>query len=354
LDTYFYISECGVLMMRVSGIKTNGQTMEGMEKTDSISKIDIHTHYLPEAYKEALLERGERNPDGLPTPAWGIEEHLEAMEKLGIAKSIISISSPHINFGDAKAAKILARRVNEEGAAMISKYPGKFGLFASLPLPDAEDSIEEINYAFDHLDVDGFTLPTNSCGVYLGDPSLDGIFEELDKRRSIVVLHPNKPGSVPQGANEALPIPIMEFFFDTTRTVTNMILQGVMMRYPNIKLVIPHAGAFLAILADRLNPFLENTPRGEEKIKVDAYQILKGLYYDVAGFCLPRQLSSLLQIVDPSHLFYGSDYPYTPMKYCISLAALLAETNLLTDQQRRAIYYDNALKLFPRVMNNCR
>ena len=141
----------------------------------------------------------------------------------------------------------------------------------------------------------------------------------------------------------------MEFLFDTTRTVTNMIINGTLKRFRNIKFVIPHAGAFLTLLADRLDTFLEHMPVGEKKIKVDVYASLKGLYYDVAGFCLLRQLETLMQIVDVSHLLYGSDYPYTPEFGCKALAAILSETELLTDEQRRAIFYVNALALFQRL-----
>lgn len=80
-------------------------------------------------------------------------------------------------------------------------------MLASLPLPNVEDSIEEIKYAMDILHADGFTLPTNTQGVYLGDHSLDLIFEELNRRKAVIVLHPNKPSCVPQNVNEGLPIP---------------------------------------------------------------------------------------------------------------------------------------------------
>lgn len=161
---------------------------------------------------------------------------------------MLSISSPHINFGDKTDAKILARKVNEEGAELVKRYPDKFGLFASLPLPDVKDSIDEIRYAKDILHVDGFALPTNTHGVYLGNPCLDPIFEELNRHKAVVVIHPNKPSSIPENVVEDLPIPMMEFFFDTTRTVINMILKGTLKKFPDIKFIIPHAGAFCQYL----------------------------------------------------------------------------------------------------------
>ncbi|WP_077612471.1 amidohydrolase family protein [Clostridium sp. Marseille-P2415] len=314
-------------------------------------KIDLHVHYLPWAYRETLLKHGGKNPDGFPTPSWSMETHLEAMDRLGIAVSMLSLSSPHINFGDKNATKALAREANEDGAELVKKYPGRFGLLASLPLPDMEDSIMEIRYAADVLHADGFTLPTNTQGIYLGNPCLDPIFEELNKRKSVVTLHPNKPGCIPDGVAEGLPVPMMEFFFDTTRTVINMILKGIPNRFPEIKFIIPHAGAFLPILADRIAPAIKMMPLsfGGQigKDGADIYGTLKGLYYDLAGACLPRQLANLVQITDIDHFVYGSDYPYTPEPACRMLADALDKTEMLTEEKRRRIYFKNALCLFP-------
>jgi predicted TIM-barrel fold metal-dependent hydrolase len=322
---------------------------------NNLPKIDLHVHYLPQAYREALLNCGEINPDGYPTPAWNPEQHLELMEHLGITTSMLSLSSPHINFGDKNATKILARKVNDDGAELVDKYPQRFGLMAALPLPDVEDSIAEIRYAMEVLHADGFALPTNTRGIYLGNPCLDPILEELNRYQAVAVLHPNTPGSVPENVVEGLPMPMMEFLFDTTRTVINLILKRTLRRFPNIKFVIPHAGAFLAILADRFGAALQMLPtlfeiNGQKRTdNVDIFAGLNHLYYDVAGVCLPRQLGDLLQIIDVNHLFYGSDYPYTPEPACLVLADALDKTNLLTEEQRRSIYYDNAVKLFPNI-----
>jgi 6-methylsalicylate decarboxylase len=316
-------------------------------KGKGIPKIDIHAHYVPQAYREALLNYGEKNRDKYPTPDWDVETHLNVAKRLGISTTMLSITSPHINFGDDHAAKILARKVNEDGAKLVKKYPGQFGLLASLPLPDVAACVEEIQYAIDVLHADGFTLPTNTQGVYMGNPCLDPVFAELNKRKAVVALHPTTPSTVPKNVLEDLPMPIMEFFFDTTRTVVNMLLKGTMKRFPDVKIIVPHAGAFLPILADRIHIATQVLKIAEDGI--DVYESLRSLYYDVAGICLPRQLAALLPLVEGDHLVYGSDYPYTPTGGCIYLADALDKTTVLTDEQRRAIYCDNALKLFPRL-----
>lgn len=323
-------------------------------KGNNVPKIDMHVHYIPETYRRELELKVEGDPDGVPTPEWNVETHLEMMEHLGIATTMLTLSSPHLNFGDPEAAKKVARKSNEEGAKIALKYPNKFGLIASLPLHNVKDSIEEIKYSLDVLNADGFAFPTNALGVYLGDPCLDPILEELNKHKAVVIIHPNRPSSVPGNVAEGLPIPAMEFLFDTTRTVTNMILKGTIRRFKDIKFVIPHAGAFLPILGDRLDGFFRKSYLLDGGEKVDVYGELKSLYYDVAGMCLPRQLKILLEIADHSHLFYGSDYPYTPEIGCIMLAEDLDKTEILTDELRQDIYYNNAIKLFPRLIKNAK
>lgn len=312
-------------------------------------KIDLHVHFLPQAYREALLHNSGADQDKFPTPAWNPEMHLEFMAAMDISTAMLSVSSPHLNFGDDAAARILARKANEEGAAVVREYPGRFGLLASLPLPDPMGSIAEIVYAIDTLNADGFTLPTNACGVYLGHPTLDPVFEVLNQRKAVVVIHPTKPSRVPPQVAENAPIPMMEFLFDTTRTITNLILYRTLKRYPDVKIVVPHAGAFLPLLADRLWAFTAYLPPQDNEIP-DVFGELRCLYYDVAGFCVPRQLGVLLGITGTDHLLYGSDFPYTPQFGCELLADALEKTDLLTADDRRAMYRNTALKLFPRLV----
>ena len=133
--------------------------------------VDVHAHYLPDAYREAALAAGHAMPDGFhELPAWSAQAHIEMMDRFGIAVSMLSISSPGVHFGDDAAARSLARQVNDDGHRARASHPGRFGLFASLPLPDVEGAIEEIGYCYDELEVDGVCLLTNAGGVYLGDP----------------------------------------------------------------------------------------------------------------------------------------------------------------------------------------
>ena len=313
------------------------------------SKIDVHVHYLPPEYRRLAAEAGHAKPDGMPgLPAWDAERAVAMMDRMNVQAGLLSISSPGVHFGRDEAARKLARYVNEEGAEAARKHPGRFGLFASLPLPDSDGALAEIEYAFDELKADGVVLETNFHGLYLGDPKLDPVFAELDRRRAVVFIHPTSP-SCPGCLDLSMgyPRPMIEFLFETTRAVTNLILTGTLDRYPDIRIIVPHAGATLPVLADRivgLSPALGlSRPITEEYF----FGKLRGLYYDLAGFPVPRLLAALQEVADPGRIMYGSDWPFTPEALVAKLAQELAETPLLDDAARRRLYRDNALALFP-------
>lgn len=305
-------------------------------------KIDTHVHYLPPAYNAMLDRRNMKTLDGgFPRPNWNVEMQLEGMEQLGTSYALLSISSPPVHLGDAVEAIETARGCNEFGAELKKKYPDKFGVMASLPLPEVEASVEEVKFCHDVLNVNGFALQTNAGGVYIGDPMLDPVMEELDKIGAVVSIHPTMPGAIPDGIHKGIPYPFMEFFFDTTRTVANMIAYGVVKRYPNIKFVIPHAGAFMPILSDRLATLPNLIPSMEG---IDVMENLASFYYDLAGLSMPKQYDVLRKVVDDSHLLYGSDTPFTPMPMCLKMAEAMDQK--LGEDMMQKVYVDNPRELF--------
>lgn len=286
--------------------------------------IDVHAHFLPEAYREALVRHGHDQPDGFPfVPEWSAVDHVALMDRLGIERSMLSISSPGVAMETG-----LARLTNEEGRRAVVDHPGRFGLFASLPLPDVDAAMAEIAHCCDHLDVDGFALLTHVDGTYLGDPALAPVWAELDRRRARVFIHPTSPPCWERTAH-GRPRPMVEFLFDTTRAVVDLVLSGTIARHPAIDVIVPHAGATLAMVADRVSIFsllLDAPAEGP----VDVLGDLRRLHYDLAGMPLPRQLDALLTMVDPDHLHYGSDHPFTPdVAVEASLGRLRDETDLL-------------------------
>jgi predicted TIM-barrel fold metal-dependent hydrolase len=281
------------------------------------NKIDVHAHYLPNSYRDALISAGHDQPDGFPqVPAWSAQEHVDVMDRLGIATSLLSISSPGVYLGDEKAARDLAREMNEIGRRAVVDHPGRFGLLASLPLPDVDAAMAEIAYCCDHLDVDGFALLTNVGGTYIGDPSREPLFRELNRRRARVFVHPTSPACW-ERTSFGRPRPMLEFLFDTTRAVVDLVLNGVVARHTDVELIIPHAGATLPMIVDRVSVFSRLL---DVDASVDVLRDVARLHYDLAGFPLPRQLDALSTITTLDHLHYGSDYPFTP-EFAAAMAA---------------------------------
>lgn len=304
-------------------------------------KIDIHAHYFPPAYDQMLEKRGMKLLDGgFPKPEWNEEIQLSSMATLGISYSVLSISSPHLHMGDAAEAIEVARASNEYGAELMKKYPEKIGVLASLPLPEIDAAVEEVKYCRNELHVTGFALQTNSCGLYLGDARLDPVMEVLNQAESVVLIHPTEPAAIPQDVNETLPYPMMEFFFDTCRAVMNLILTGTLNKYPGIRFVIPHAGAYLPIISDRVASMSKMLcPDGS----VDIRKCLADLYYDLGGTAMPKQYGNLCQITTGDHILYGSDTPFTPLPLCCKLAETMDEG--LTAEMQELVYRENPKKL---------
>ena len=219
------------------------------------NKIDFHAHYLPKAYYDFLEEEGLYCPDGFPTPEWDEAWQQEAMGELGISYALLSISSPSLYTGNKFRSRELTRKVNEQGAEIVARSPGNLGFLATLPLPHVHSSIFEARYCLDELHADGVGLMTHYGGMYLGDQRLDELMAELDGRGALAVMHPTQPAVMVPDVNEEIPVPAFEYFVETTRAFLNMVQNDTFTRYPNIKWVIPHAGAFLCVLADRFESF---------------------------------------------------------------------------------------------------
>lgn len=306
--------------------------------------IDVHAHYITPSYRRALTDAGHAHPDGMPAiPEWSPEGALALMDETGVATAVLSVSSPGVSLGDTTARAALARTVNTEGAAVVGEHPRRFGLLASLPLPDVRAALAELGHALDVLGADGVILLTHYDGVYLGDSHFEPLMAELHSRGTVVLLHPTSPAC---GERTALgfPRPMAEFLFDTTRAVAALVLRRVLERYPGIRFVVPHAGAALPVTADRIATFARMS--GTD---VDVVATLRGLHYDVAGAALPRALPALLALVAPDRLVYGSDYPFTSAPAVKALAAALAATDALDATGKHMMTSGNARSLFPRL-----
>jgi predicted TIM-barrel fold metal-dependent hydrolase len=311
-------------------------------------RIDVHFHYLSPEYRGKMIDAIGSWPDGFPAPQWSAEATLGMMDRIGIATGMLSVSSPGVHFGNDAAARSLARSVNEFAARTMSDHHGRFGGFASLPLPDVDGSLEEIANALDTLKLDGVVVLTNFNGVYLGDQRLDPVFDELNRRGAVVFIHPTSPICWQQSAL-GYPRPMIEFTFDSTRAVVNLIFSGTLARCPRLRIIVPHAGGTLPFLARRIGMFARGFVDRTGGTALNAEEQLRELYYDVAGSPGSNALAPLLEMTERSHNLYGSDYVHTPEPIVAAHLNELMGSKLLSSDDFRAIGRTNALHLFPRL-----
>ena len=312
-----------------------------------LQTVDVHTHALPASYLHALdtLDIQTEKEDGFPQPYWDEEAHLAFMDTTDQSFQILTVSSPHPHRGDDRLALELARPINDDMAAVCKRYPDKFGFCTYLPLPYVEGSIEEAIRGFDELGAIGVKVPSNANGVYLADPIFDPLYKELNRRSSVIIIHPASPAACPTDTFTATLKPMYEFIADTTRSVIDLIMRGTLVRYPNIRWVVPHCGSFLPEVAHRMVRISEMlVPQGKMD-EVDVLAAIRSLYFDLAGAAQPVMLDALMKVADPEHLLYGSDYPYTPTPIVAACKNSLEHDPLLADITED-VFSNNARRLF--------
>ncbi|MEV0308437.1 amidohydrolase family protein [Nonomuraea fuscirosea] len=314
--------------------------------------IDVHAHFTTPHYIEAAKAAGHVRPDGMPEtywPRWTAEEHLAFMDEAGIAKAMLSLSSPGAHFGDDLAARRLSREINEFCAQTVRDHPDRFGQFATLPLPDVEGALTELAYSFDELGADGVALLSNHAGIRLADERLTPVLAELDRRAAVVLLHPTTcPGH--EALSSGRPQPMIEFLFETARTVIDFILSGAATRFSRLRLIVPHLGGVLPLLAERVEAF--RTISGEPADRITVTDMLGRFFYDLAGMPSNQQITALTAIAAPDRLLYGSDYAWTKRDLALHLLTSLDKTLSDEHENWRSLTTHNAESILPHAPRN--
>ena len=311
--------------------------------------IDVHSHVVTDAYLKYLADNNALMEDGYPLPSWDEQSHMAFMDSVGIDRSVLTLSSPQPWFGSLEDSCKVIRAVNERMAEAKRNNPDRFLWCAALPQSDIEASIDEAVFALDSLGADGIKLATSVGGVYLGDPVYDPLMKALDEHEAVVILHPVKPEPVNENTFTGGPIFVYEYPAETTRAVLNMIAHNVMTRYPNIKVVVPHAGSFMPYAVPRLRggyPLLLNQGL-TEPIDIDGN--LSRLYYDLAGGPSAQAVKMLMSVTTPDHIMFGTDYPFVPAPI-LEKVAMRVKNDIIQDAELGAFAEDiirnNAMKLF--------
>ena len=308
--------------------------------------IDTHHHLLPDFFWQET-ENAHVPVGGLAPLRWSKEASLSFMDDAGIDVAVLSVSTPGVHTGDSGKASALARRCNEFSATLVASRPDRFASFACLPLPDVEASLEELSYAVDVLGLDGFVLFTNSNGVYLGDPVLEPVFQELERRHAVVFVHPNpSPDAVAHSLG--LPDNLLDFPTDTNRAVAQMHYTGRFARTPHVKYIFSHAGGSIPYLAARFAIIDEIDFIAGAEQRGTAADMFRRMYWDTALAASDPVLHMLRDVAGINQVMYGTDFPYQRRDLAVESKQEILRSVALNGLERGAILGSNASHLLPR------
>jgi len=310
--------------------------------------IDTHHHVLPDFFWQET-ENAHAPVGGLAPLRWSKEASISFMDEAGIDMAVVSLSTPGVHTGDSAKAQALARRCNEFAAELLRERPDRFASFACLPLPDIDASLEELAYAFDILELDGVVLFTNANAVYLGDAVLESVFEELERRRAVVFVHPNPSPDV-AAHSLGLPDNVIDFPTDTNRVVAQMHYTGRFARTPNVKYIFSHAGGSILYLAARFAIIDEMgfVPGAEQR--GTAADMFRRMYWDTALAASDPVLRMLRDVAGVTQVLFGTDFPYQRQDLA-ARSKHVVQRAALNDGERIDMLGGNAARLFPRLQS---
>jgi 6-methylsalicylate decarboxylase len=305
-----------------------------------VHRIDVHHHHTPPPYVAAITAK---NIPG-PMRDWTAEKSIADMDKAGVATALTSITTPALRFLDDAGARRLARECNEYTARLVADSRGRFGMFAAMPMPYVEGTLQEIAYVLDTLKADGIGLLTSYGDKWLGDPAFIPVLEELNRRKAVVYTHPTTANCCGNLIPE-VPESIIEWGTDTTRTIASLVFSGAAARFRDATMIFSHGGGTLPFLTERfvrlplINKALApRVPNGVE------YELTR-FYYDTAQAAHPYALASLTRLIPASQIVFGTDFPYrTAAEHVKGLADYGFSASDL-----QAIERDNAVRLMPRL-----
>jgi predicted TIM-barrel fold metal-dependent hydrolase len=329
------------------GAATNSVFAKNDSGTRAVTSrlIDVHHHILPPKYVAVARDRLLAfAPNFAGVLSWRPAQSLEQMDKFGIQTALTSLSNPGTWFGNVEEARSLARMSNEYAAQMVRDYPGRFGMFASLSLPDVDGSLKEIEYAFDVLKADGIGLLTSYGNKWPGDAAFTPIFDELNRRRAKVFFHPTSADCC-SALIPDVPAPAIEYMFDTTRAITSLLFSGSFSRNRNIDFIFAHAGGATAPIVERIARLATVDKKIAARLPDGPMAELRRLHFDTATSTNPENLGAILQLVKTDKILFGSDYPFLPVQ--TTLSGLLKFGFSADDLAR--IEHGNAMDLFPRL-----
>ena len=332
----------------LAGISAIGAQLAagGAAAAQTSRRVDVHIHHGSPGWISGMPP-GEVTPSVASLKDWPATRMLEEMDRAGTQLGFLSLTAPGIWFGDPSQSRKLARDANEFFARMVADNPKRFGFFAALPLPDVEGSLQAIAYGLDTLKADGVEVFTSSGGKYLGDPLFDPVFQELNRRKAVVFVHPPSVrcclNLVPGVADT-----VIEAQTDTTRAIAGMIFSGASRRFPDIRMIFVHAGGTMASVNERL-ALLAKTPKYQPVLPNGFLAEAARFYYDTATTSNAVTMAAIRKLVPVSNLVFGTDFPFRGIA---DQAQALSASGVFSVAELDAVNRGNAAGLLPRVRSS--
>lgn len=296
-------------------------------------RIDVHHHVVPPEFAD----------ESMPIKPPDAEAQLRSMDDWHIQTAITSLT-PRVLLKNLHQLGQVARACNEFQAQRVQDNLARLGAFALLPLPDVDGALKEITYALDVLRLDGVGLFSSVTERYLGDPLFDPVFDELNRRKAVVFIHPTHC-EAPEHTGLRAPPFVVEYVFDTTRAVVNLVYTGTLKRYPDIRFIVAHGGGTVPFLAQRIA--MMEGHRGAKSV-TGVMPALRSLYYEIASTTAAYSLRSLQEFADPANILWGSDLPFVYGRRLREEVEHWEAYDGFDAGARRDVEQQNALRLFPR------
>jgi 6-methylsalicylate decarboxylase len=316
------------------GVAAFAPAMPAIAQAPKPRRIDVHHHFTPPAYAEL----GKK---GTAADAWSVEKTLADMDQAGITTAIHSNAGTDL--GGGEKARRLARAANEFAAKLEQDHKGRFGSFATLPMPDIDGSLAEIAYALDTLKADGFYFWTSYAGKYLGDPAFNPIYEELNRRKAVIFVHPVRSACCSNVDSGVAPAAI-EYGTDTTRAISKMLFAGTAHKYPDMKVIWSHGGGTMPFLIERFL-FEMRQPKQQKAVPEGFVAAVSKFYYDTAQATEKIPMTGLKMLVPMTQIVFGSDFPY---RTSLEHVKGLKEDGVFNAAELAQIDWQNAARLLPR------
>jgi 6-methylsalicylate decarboxylase len=307
-------------------------------------RVDLHHHIIPPKWVDEARAHKPDNTWGPNIVGWTPAIAIEQMDRYSVAYAVTELGLPGVWWAPPQDSARLARYCNDYAAQMARDYPGRFGMFATVPLPHVDETLKEIAYACDTLHADGIGLITDYGDKWLGDASFAPVWQELNRRKAVMHVHPTVPncciGLIPD-----VPAATEEYLFDTARAITSLLFSGTLSRYPDMRFIFSHAGGAFPGLSGRITRSASLAPKIKARLPNGPDAEIAKLYFDVATSVNPVTFGALRRWTSIDRIVLGTDLPYVPMEETVTR---LDRAGLSAKDLRR-INTSNALALFPQL-----